>query len=335
MISFKNVSKTYTGSEKAVNDVSFEVEKGEIIILLGPSGCGKTTLLRMVNRLETISEGEIFINGENVNDLNEIELRRKIGYVIQSNGLFPNMTIEENVTIVPDLLGWDKEKKRERYKELMQLIGLDPKEYRKRSPYELSGGQQQRIGVIRALAANAPVMLMDEPFGALDPLIREKIQDEFLQIQREVNKTVLFVSHDIDEAIKMADKIVLMRNGEIMQFGTPTEILIRPKNNYVSQFIGRDRAIKHLSLRTIAQLNEEIELIDIDQSIVDSKKVSIHENLKDTLVTLLNQEADQLIVHDDNDQIQGAITIDQIQRYLHLEMRQKSSQFAEKEKVME
>ncbi|WP_368654133.1 ABC transporter ATP-binding protein [Ornithinibacillus sp. 4-3] len=335
MISFKNVSKTYTGSEKAVNDVSFEVEKGEIIILLGPSGCGKTTLLRMVNRLETISEGEIFINGENVNDLNEIELRRKIGYVIQSNGLFPNMTIEENVTIVPDLLGWDKEKKRERYKELMQLIGLDPKEYRKRSPYELSGGQQQRIGVIRALAANPPVMLMDEPFGALDPLIREKIQDEFLQIQREVNKTVLFVSHDIDEAIKMADKIVLMRNGEIMQFGTPTEILIRPKNNYVSQFIGRDRAIKHLSLRTIAQLNEEIELIDIDQSIVDSKKVSIHENLKDTLVTLLNQEADQLIVHDDNDQIQGAITIDQIQRYLHLEMRQKSSQFAEKEKVME
>lgn len=335
MISFKNVSKTYTGSEKAVNDVSFEVEKGEIIILLGPSGCGKTTLLRMVNRLETISEGEIFINGENVNDLNEIELRRKIGYVIQSNGLFPNMTIEENVTIVPDLLGWDKEKKRERYKELMQLIGLDPKEYRKRSPYELSGGQQQRIGVIRALAANPPVMLMDEPFGALDPLIREKIQDEFLQIQREVNKTVLFVSHDIDEAIKMADKIVLMRNGEIMQFGTPTEILVRPKNNYVSQFIGRDRAIKHLSLRTIAQLNEEIELIDIDQSIVDSKKVSIHENLKDTLVTLLNQEADQLIVHDDNDQIQGAITIDQIQRYLHLEMRQKSSQFAEKEKVME
>lgn len=335
MISFKNVSKTYTGSEKAVNDVSFEVEKGEIIILLGPSGCGKTTLLRMVNRLETISEGEIFINGENVNDLNEIELRRKIGYVIQSNGLFPNMTIEENVTIVPDLLGWDKEKKRKRYKELMQLIGLDPKEYRKRSPYELSGGQQQRIGVIRALAANPPVMLMDEPFGALDPLIREKIQDEFLQIQREVNKTVLFVSHDIDEAIKMADKIVLMRNGEIMQFGTPTEILIRPKNNYVSQFIGRDRAIKHLSLRTIAQLNEEIELIDIDQSIVDSKKVSIHENLKNTLVTLLNQEADQLIVHDDNDQIQGAITIDQIQRYLHLEMRQKSSQFAEKEKVME
>ena len=215
----------------------------------------------------------------------------------------------------------------------MQLIGLDPAEYRKRSPNELSGGQQQRIGVIRALAADPPVMLMDEPFGVLDPLIREKIQDEFLQIQREVNKTVLFVSHDIDEALKMADKIVLMRNGEIMQFGTPTEILIRPKNDYVSKFIGRDRAIKHLSLRTIAELTKEVELIDIDESIVDSKKVSIHKNLKDTLVTLLNQEADQLLVHDDKGNMKGAITINEIQRYLHLEMRQKSSHSAEKEKV--
>ncbi|MEK4299902.1 ABC transporter ATP-binding protein [Oceanobacillus sp. FSL W8-0428] len=335
MISFKHVSKSYTGTEKAVNDVNFEVEKGEIVIFLGPSGCGKTTLLRMVNRLETISEGSILINGEDIGNLNEIELRRNIGYVIQSNGLFPNMDIEENVTIVPDLLGWDKKKKHNRYKELMQLIGLDPMEYRKRFPNELSGGQQQRIGVIRALAADPPVMLMDEPFGALDPLIREKIQDEFLQIQREVKKTILFVSHDIDEAIKMADKIVLMRDGEIMQYGTPSDILIHPKNEYVSQFIGRDRAIKHLSLRTIAQLQEEIGLVEIDQSIVDSKQVNIHENLKDTLAMLLNQEADQVIVHDDNDEVQGAITIDRVQRYLHLEMRQKPSQTVEKEKVME
>lgn len=168
--------------------MNFTVNQGEIVILLGPSGCGKTTLLRMVNRLESMTEGEILINGQSINGLNEIELRRKIGYVIQSNGLFPNMTIEENVVIVPDLLGWGKREKHERYVELMKLIGLDPDEYRKRYPNELSGGQQQRIGVARALAADPPVMLMDEPFGALDPLIREKIQDEFLQIQKEVKK---------------------------------------------------------------------------------------------------------------------------------------------------
>lgn len=335
MISFKHVSKSYNGTDKAVNDVDFEVEKGEIVIFLGPSGCGKTTLLRMVNRLETISEGSILVNGEDIGQLNVIELRRKIGYVIQSNGLFPNMNIEENVTIVPDLLGWDKKKKHNRYTELMKLIGLDPKEFRKRFPNELSGGQQQRIGVIRALAADPPVMLMDEPFGALDPLIREKIQDEFLQIQREVKKTILFVSHDIDEAIKMADKIVLMRDGEIMQYGTPSDILIHPKNEYVSQFIGKDRAIKHLSLRTIAQMQEKIELLEIDQSIEDSKSINVNNNLKDTLAMLLNQEADQVIVYNDDDEVQGAITIDRVQKYLHLEMRQKASHPKDKEKVME
>jgi osmoprotectant transport system ATP-binding protein len=257
--------------------------------------------------------------------LNEIELRRKVGYVIQSNGLFPNMTIEENVMIVPDLLGWGKKQKRERFNSLMDMIGLSPDKYRKRYPHELSGGQQQRIGVIRALAADPPVMLMDEPFGALDPIIREKIQDEFLQIQREVKKTILFVSHDIDEAIKMADKIVLLRGGEIMQYDSPSEMLVRPENDFVYEFFGKDRAIKSLSLHTIEDLKEIIGLVEIDESIQDTKTISVHHDLRNTLSMLLNQEAEQVIVLDHAGNELGAITIDRVQKYLHYEIKGKPS----------
>lgn len=321
MITFDHVTKIYTGDKKAVNDVSFTVEKGDTVVLLGPSGCGKTTLLRMVNRLESITEGDILMEGRSINDLDQIALRRNIGYVIQSTGLFPNMTIEENVTIVPDLLGWDKKKKRDRFNELMALTGLSPDEYRRRYPHELSGGQQQRIGVARALAADPPVMLMDEPFGALDPIIREKLQDEFIQIQREVQKTVLFVSHDIDEAVKMGDKIVLMRHGQIMQYGTPTEILTRPKNEFVSQFVGQDRAIKSLSLHTISDLQRVIGLATIDETIRDTKTVAFDQDLRNTLSMLMNQEADQIVVTDENDEQVGAVTIDRIQQYLHNEIK--------------
>jgi osmoprotectant transport system ATP-binding protein len=310
----------------AVNKVDFTVEKGNIVVLLGPSGCGKTTLLRMVNRLESISEGKIIIDGQDSMQLNEIELRRKVGYVIQSNGLFPNMTIEQNVMIVPDMLGWDKKQKRERFDSLMGMIGLSPDKYRKRYPHELSGGQQQRIGVIRALAADPPVMLMDEPFGALDPIIREKIQDEFLQIQKEVKKTILFVSHDIDEAIKMADKIVLLRGGEIMQYDSPSEMLVRPKNDFVYEFFGKDRAIKSLSLHTISDLKEIIGLVDIDETIEDTKTISVHHDLRNTLSMLLNQEAEQVIVLDHAGDRLGAITIDRVQKYLHYEIKGKTSQ---------
>ncbi|HSI66695.1 MAG TPA: ABC transporter ATP-binding protein [Planococcus sp. (in: firmicutes)] len=325
MISFKNVTKRYGEEITAIDDVDFTVEEGKIVVLLGPSGCGKTTLLRMVNRLESISEGEIIINGENSKDLDAIELRRKIGYVIQSNGLFPNMTIEENVMLVPDLLGWSKKDKRERFKYLMKLSGLDADDYGKRYPHELSGGQQQRIGVVRALAADPPVMLMDEPFGALDPIIREKIQDEFLQIQREVKKTILFVSHDIDEAIKMADKIVLLRDGKIMQFDTPSKMLAHPKNEFVSQFFGKDRAIKGLSLHTVANLQEIIGLGPVDETIQDTKTINVHQDLRNTLSMLLNQEADQVIVKDDNGENIGTITIDLVQKYLHFEIKGKIS----------
>jgi osmoprotectant transport system ATP-binding protein len=325
MITFKQTTKTYEGGVTAVNKVDFTVEKGNIVVLLGPSGCGKTTLLRMVNRLESISEGQIIIDGQDSMSLNEIELRRKVGYVIQSNGLFPNMTIEENVMIVPDLLGWGKKEKRERFDYLMDMIGLSPDKYRKRYPHELSGGQQQRIGVIRALAADPPVMLMDEPFGALDPIIREKIQDEFLQIQKEVKKTILFVSHDIDEAIKMADKIVLLRGGEIMQYDSPSEMLVRPKSDFVYEFFGKDRAIKSLSLHTIEALKNIIGLVEIDESIQDTKTINVHHDLRNTLSMLLNQEAEQVIVLDHAGSKLGAITIDLVQKYLHYEIKGKSS----------
>ncbi|WP_010173780.1 ABC transporter ATP-binding protein [Bacillus coahuilensis] len=325
MITFDQTTKIYEGGVTAVDGVDFKVEKGHIVVLLGPSGCGKTTLLRMVNRLESITKGRIVIDGQDSMELNEIELRRKIGYVIQSNGLFPNMTIEENVMIVPDMLGWDKDKKRKRFERLMDMIGLSADKYRKRYPYELSGGQQQRIGVIRALAADPPVMLMDEPFGALDPIIREKIQDEFLQIQREVKKTILFVSHDIDEAIKMADKIVLLKGGQVMQYDSPSEMLVRPKNDFVVEFFGKDRALKSLSLHTIRELNEIIGLEQIDDNIPDTKTLNVNQDLRNTLSMLLNQEADQVIVMDDLGDRLGAITIDIVQKYLHYEIKGKTA----------
>ncbi|MFC4766250.1 ABC transporter ATP-binding protein [Effusibacillus consociatus] len=262
MIEFKNVSKVYESGNKqvkAVDNINLHVEKGQICVFLGPSGCGKTTLLRMVNRLIPISGGSIHVDGKDINTMNPIELRRSIGYVIQQVGLFPNMTIEENISVVPNMLGWDRVKTKKRYSELMEMVGLNPDEYRKRYPWELSGGQQQRIGVARALAADPPVMLMDEPFGALDPMIREHIQNEFLRIQQNVKKTILFVSHDIDEAIRLGDTIAIFKSGQLMQHGTPDEILSNPQNEFVRDFVGSDRALKRLTLFSVRDLIGRIE----------------------------------------------------------------------------
>lgn len=209
MLTFNNVTKVYgKGNEQvtAIDNVSFTVGEGNICVLLGPSGCGKTTLLRIVNRLVSLTSGTVEVGGNDINKIDLIELRRSIGYVIQQNGLFPNMTIEENICVVPRLLGWDRVKMAKRTDELLDLFGLEPEKFKKRYPWELSGGQQQRVGIARALAADPPIMLMDEPFGALDPIIREHIQNEFLKIQQNVKKTILFVSHDIDEAIRLGDK---------------------------------------------------------------------------------------------------------------------------------
>src|SRR5215203_1026925 len=217
MIEFKDVSKTYPGSDRpVVNDLSFEVPEGEICVLVGPSGCGKTTTMRMVNRLIEPTAGEILIDGEPNTAMSGTGLRRKIGYAIQQIGLFPHRTIAENISTVPSLLGWDKQRIRRRVDELLELVGLDADEYRNRYPAELSGGQQQRVGVARAMAADPPIMLMDEPFGAVDPITRERLQDEFLRIQEDIRKTIVFVTHDIDEAIKLGDKIAILKEGGIL-----------------------------------------------------------------------------------------------------------------------
>jgi len=252
MIVLDQLSKTYTQKDgtqvKAVDAVSLKVAEGEICVFLGPSGCGKTTTLKMINRLINPTSGRVLLNGQDTSGIDEVELRRHIGYVIQQIGLFPNMTIEENITIVPRLLGWDKKRCQERATELMAMVALDPKKFLKRYPRELSGGQQQRIGVIRALAADAPVLLMDEPFGAVDPINRESIQNEFFQMQRQLNKTVIMVSHDIDEAIKLGDKVAVFRAGKLVQFDNPDTLLARPKDDFVSAFVGQDHTLKRLLL---------------------------------------------------------------------------------------
>lgn len=321
MIEFNNVSKIYNGDVKAIDDISMTVDDGDFVILLGPSGCGKTTLLRMVNQLESITEGDIKIQGQNVKEMDKIKMRRNTGYVIQSNGLFPNMTIEDNTMIVPDLIGWDRKKKVDRFNYLMDLVGLNPDEFRKRYPHELSGGQQQRIGVARAMAADPPVMLMDEPFGALDPIIREKVQDEFLAIQKEVKKTILFVSHDIDEAVRMGDKVALLRDGEIMQYDTPANLLIRPKNEFVSDFVGKDRVLRSMSLYNVKHLVDTFGLKNKEETIEDTKEISINTSLRIAISMLLNQEADQLVVVDEMGNAKGTITFDLIEKFLHQEVK--------------
>ncbi|MCX7207717.1 MAG: ABC transporter ATP-binding protein [Proteobacteria bacterium] len=258
MIKLENLSKTFTQKNgqtvTAVNNVNLQVEEGKICVLLGPSGCGKTTTLKMVNRLINPTSGRILINGQDTQEMDVVALRRQIGYVIQQIGLFPNMTIEENICIVPRLLGWDKKRSRERARELMDIVALDPNRFLSRYPREMSGGQQQRIGVIRALAADAPVLLMDEPFGAVDPINRESIQNEFLLMQRKLNKTVLMVSHDIDEAIKLGDRIAIFRQGQIVQHATPDQLLAAPKDDFVGSFVGQDRTLKRLLLINAGQV---------------------------------------------------------------------------------
>jgi osmoprotectant transport system ATP-binding protein len=257
MIKFRGVSKTYPGSDRpVVNDLSFEILEGEICVLVGPSGCGKTTTMRMVNRLIEPTEGEILIGGEPNTRMSGTQLRRKIGYAIQQIGLFPHRTIAENIATVPSLLGWDKQRIRERVDELLELVGLDPRDYRNRYPAELSGGQQQRVGVARAMAADPPIMLMDEPFGAVDPITRERLQDEFLNIQQNIKKTIVFVTHDIDEAIKVGDKIAILKQGGVLaQYDTPENILSSPNSEFVASFVGTDRILKRLSLVRVGEMD--------------------------------------------------------------------------------
>ena len=252
MIRLENVTKIYPDGTEAVKEVSFEVDKGEFCVLLGTSGCGKTTTMKMINCLIPITEGNIYIDGVDNAKMDENELRRNIGYAIQQIGLFPHMTVGQNIETVPVLKGWPKTERSKRVEELLELVGMDPSEFIDKYPNELSGGQCQRVGVARALGANPPILLMDEPFGAIDPITRVRLQDEFLKIQQEIKKTIIFVTHDIFEAIKMGDKVALMKDGRLVQYDTPVNLLYKPKNEFVKNFVGADRAIKK-ALDEIAQ----------------------------------------------------------------------------------
>jgi osmoprotectant transport system ATP-binding protein len=247
MIRLEHVTKAF-GAIVAVDAVSMEVGPGEVCVLLGPSGCGKTTTMKMINRLVAPTSGKIFVDGKDCDLVDEVTLRRSIGYVIQQIGLFPNKTVEDNICVVPDLLGHDRKAARRRAAELLEMVNLDPAVFLKRYPKELSGGQQQRVGVVRALAADPPVLLMDEPFGAIDPINREVIQDEFMKLQAELKKTVVFVSHDIDEAVKMASRIAIFRAGRLIQYDAPDTILAHPVDSFVADFVGSDRTLKRLRL---------------------------------------------------------------------------------------
>ncbi|RVU16741.1 ATP-binding cassette domain-containing protein [Streptomyces antnestii] len=257
MIRFEHVTKRYADGTTAVDDLSFEVNEGELVTLVGPSGCGKTTTMKMVNRLIEPTEGRILLDGDDISGVDPVRLRRRIGYVIQQVGLFPHKTVLDNTATVPHLLGVKRAKARERAAELLDLVGLDPGTFGDRYPDQLSGGQRQRVGVARALAADPPVLLMDEPFGAVDPVVRERLQNEFLRLQQAVRKTVLFVTHDIEEAVRLGDRIAVYGQGRIEQFDTPSTVLGAPATDYVADFVGADRGLKRLSVTPIEESDLE------------------------------------------------------------------------------
>ncbi|MFN2616812.1 MAG: ABC transporter ATP-binding protein [Thermoleophilaceae bacterium] len=273
-LEFRRATKRYAGqAEPAVRELSLTVPAGEICVLVGPSGCGKTTAMRMVNRMIDISEGDILLDDRSVRARRPAELRREIGYVIQQIGLFPHLTVADNVATVPRLLDWDRQRTRARVDELLELVSLDPRETRDRFPAQLSGGQRQRVGVARALAADPPLMLMDEPFGAIDPINRERLQNEFLRLQAEIRKTVVFVTHDIDEAIKMGDRIAVMQQGGVLaQYATPAELLMHPETKFVEDFVGADRALKRLALQRVKDIDLwKAPLVKVGEPVVEAQ----------------------------------------------------------------
>ena len=310
-LEFRNVSKHY-GELTVVNGLSFKVPAGKICVLVGPSGCGKTTSLKMVNRLVEPTSGEILIGDQDVTAQDPIELRRGIGYVIQQVGLLPHLTVADNVGTVPRLLGWDAARIRERTDELIELVGLDPARYRERYPAQLSGGERQRVGVARALAVDPPLMLMDEPFGAVDPIVRERLQNELLRLQDRLAKTIVFVTHDIDEAIKMGDLVAVMQVGGVLaQFGPPAEILANPASDFVAQFVGADRGLKRLSLTSVGDLDAQPVHADHvprpGQPLLQQRTT-----LKDAFSQMLESDVSAGVVVDDSGRPVGLITVDQI-----------------------
>ncbi|MFJ5716997.1 ABC transporter ATP-binding protein [Neobacillus sp. NPDC093127] len=302
MISFENVTKRYQDGNAAIKSLDLKINDGEFFVIIGPSGCGKTTLLKMMNRLIELTDGTIFVDDKKISDYNIHELRWNMGYVLQQIALFPHMTIAENIAVVPELKKWNNEKIRQRTDELLEMVGLSPETYRGRKPKELSGGEQQRIGVIRALASDPGILLMDEPFSALDPISREKLQDDILELQRKINKTIVFVTHDMQEAIKLGDRICLMKDGEIIQVGTPKEIIENPVNDFVRDFVGTHSAAVQENIR----LEDIIEQLMTSHSVAPSTVIiPVTASLREALMLLTEYE--QLSVEKEG-QIIGIIT---------------------------
>lgn len=303
MIEFKNVTKLYPNGKKAVDNISLSFETGEFIVFIGTSGSGKTTSMRMINRMIEPTEGEILINGQNIQKKNAVELRRKIGYVIQQIGLMPHMTIYENIVLVPKLLGWPENKQRQTAEDLINRVDL-PLEYLDRYPSELSGGQQQRIGVIRALAADQDIILMDEPFGALDPITRDALQELVKHLQKEMGKTVVFVTHDMDEALKLADRIAIMQEGKVVQFDTPDNILANPANEFVEDFIGEERLTQaQTNLKTVEQImNRRVITLEVGKTMADAIKV------------MRAQRVDNLFIIDEDQKLLGILSVEIIEK---------------------
>ena len=307
------MTKQYGGAPTpAIADLSFTVPAGEVCVLVGPSGCGKTTAMRMVNRMIEMSSGDILLGDKSVNAQSEVTLRREIGYVIQNVGLFPHLTITSNIGTVPKLLGWDKKRIRSRSTELLELIGL-PAEMGKRYPSQLSGGQRQRVGVARALAADPLLMLMDEPFGAIDPINRDNLQNQFLRLQREIRKTIVFVTHDIDEAIKMGDRIAILREGgDLVQYDTPENILAAPADDFVAQFVGADRGLKRLALSRLS----DIELDQGAHAGATGQTISVDSTLRDALSLMMTDSLRPLEVHNAQGNRVGFVSIELINQTL-------------------
>jgi osmoprotectant transport system ATP-binding protein len=307
-LELRSASKRYPGQrEPAIVDLSLSVPAGEVCVLVGPSGSGKTTAMRLINRMIPLSGGDILLGGRSVLKRDPHELRREIGYVIQQIGLFPHQTVGENIATVPRLLGWDKKRIAARVEELLGMIGMDRGEIGPRYPAQLSGGQRQRVGVARALAADPPLMLMDEPFGAIDPITRTRLQDEFLRLQQRVRKTVVFVTHDIDEAIKMGDKIAILRQGGVLaQYDTPERILIDPADEFVAEFVGADRALKRLGLSTLA----DVQLTEPGRLNADAERIALHATVRDALSQLLAGGGRPLTVVDEHDRVTGIVTLE-------------------------
>ncbi|HEV3310711.1 MAG TPA: ABC transporter ATP-binding protein [Chloroflexota bacterium] len=308
-ISYRNVGKSYSGSRRAaVHDVSLDVDEAAFVVLIGPSGCGKTTLLKMTNRLVEPTSGRIEVNGVDITATKVTELRRHMGYVIQQVGLFPHLTVATNVATVPRLLHWPRKRIAERVDELLELAGLEPAQYRDRYPKQLSGGQQQRVGLARALAADPAIMLMDEPFGAIDAITRSRLQDQLIEIQRRVRKTVLFVTHDVDEALKLADKLVIMEDGHVVQYDTPFKVLTQPSTPFVKQLLSTDDVLRKLGLITIRNAMSSIDHVD------GLPTISAGDDLRKALSRMIAEGVAQLVAVEADGKPAGLISMETINR---------------------